>query len=188
MPGLFVPVPGSSSIPFGGQPTIKGQLYALDLEDKIDFQFNPKTFEFEQAFNWSRITYKGDFSGGDLDFQNVGPRMFDLPLLFLADPAAPPITFKTKSSGARIVHTEPGLKMPILFDYDELLAMFNFWKKPIEGKNRPTRINVVMGNRSFEGVITSLVFKELEYFQDYSVKEALITITFEEWNLERGDT
>jgi hypothetical protein len=188
MPGLFIPLPGSSTVPFMGQPTVKGQLYAMDLNDKIDFQFNPTVFEFEQAFTWSRITYKGDFSGGDLDFQNVGPRKFDLPLLFLADPAAPPINFTAESSEAEIVHKEPGLDQPILFDYDELLKMLDFWKRPIEGKNRPTRIQVVMGQRSFEGVITNLAHRELEFFRDMGVKEALITITFEEWNLERDNT
>ena len=186
MPNLFIPIPGSSSIPFAGWPTTKGQLYALDLQEKITFQYNPKTFKYGFETKWSRITYKGDFSGGDLDFNFVNPINFDLELLFIADPGAPLIDYDTYDSKAIIISADNANPSNHLFDYDELIRMFNFWwKRPVPGLNRPSRIQIVMGSRTYNGVITEVSIEELEYFKDLSVKEAKITLTFEEWNLER---
>ena len=172
---LFIPTATQAPIPFAGWPTQKGQLYNLDTNDYISFQFNPDSFDWEQVFNWAEITWQGDYHGGDLQFINAGPHTFDLPLQFLADPGAPKIGYNTPSR----ISTDMNK-----FDFGELKRTLDDWNKPIEGKGRPARIKVIMGENKFDGVVTRWKFRILDFFPDMTAKEVLMTISFREWVLD----
>lgn len=176
---LFIPTSGAAPIPFAGWPTKKGQLYNMDNNEKLSFQFNVETFEWEQKFNWAEITWKGSVSGGDLDFINSGPRTFDLPLLFLGDPGAPEIEYEIGDDNPVVRQVPGNIKM----DFEFIQKLIERWTWVMPHKGRPPRIKVVIGTRWFEGVIEELNFKLIDFFPDLTVKEALMTISFREWNL-----
>jgi hypothetical protein len=171
---LFVPTSVMGPVPFAGWPTNRGQLYNLDNDEYIGFQFNPETFEWEQPVNWVEVTWHGDFSGGDVQFINMGARVFELPLQFLADPGAPQIDHRA----AQII-SRPEDK----FDFAALKAIIDQWNRPIPGKGRPARLKIIVGHNVFEGVITRWRFKIVDFFPDMTAKEVLLTISFREWVL-----
>ena len=78
--GLFLPTSGTSVVPLSTQRLAKVQIYCLDMNESLTFQFNPETFRWERDINWAEVQWKGNDFGGDLEYINNGPRTFDLPL------------------------------------------------------------------------------------------------------------
>ncbi len=150
----------------------KGQLYNLDTDEKLWFQFNPEQFEFEQEIVWDRINPPGMANGGNPRFIHTGPYEFDLPFLFIADPSAPLIEYEAKEDGLP-VHGAYRLG-----EYKFLLNLLERWKAVILGKRRPPHIGVMMKDKMFEGVVTNWKYRETEWFESGDVRESLITISF----------
>jgi len=173
--GLFIPTSQGSSPPFSGITLVKGQLYNLDLNEFLSFQFNPNTFEWAKKINWGEITWKGNVKGGDLQFINIGPRKIDLPLLYMADPGAPEIEYTVEEA----ISTDD-LKM----DFQAIKEMIERWEGLIEGKGRPSRIRIIVGPNYFDGVVTDWSFRIVEFFSDLTAKEVLIALRFREWQLQ----
>jgi hypothetical protein len=169
---LFVPT--SISAPKIGTELVKGQLYALDLDQSIDFQFNPKTFGFKRDFNWSRNRFKGDDTGGTASFNSLGTREFDLDLIFIADPSAPVVNFEAdedlvpKDSAAQI-------------DFEAFKRILECWELPIVGLGRPTKFKVIVGENDIDCIMTAYEVIEQEFFPDLTVQEARVMFSFEEW-------
>jgi len=180
---LFIPTSKGVASPLAAMHLTKGQLYNLDTNEFISFQFNPSEFEWERMINWSEISWQGDTSGGDLAFINVGPRTYNLDLLYMADPGAPEIESKID---------DPPYAYNAKNDFQRIRKTIEKWEADIEGKGRPSAINLIMGSRdadgnltsgnSFEGVIVRSGFRLTEFFNDLSVREAIITLRFREWN------
>jgi len=167
--GLYIPTSSAGQLPLSAVCIKKGQIYNLDNNEWMNFQFNPQTFEWERSINWAETTWKGDVQGGDLSFINIGPRTFDLSLLFLADPGAPEINYKTNS-----------VKIDSFEAVEELIES---WSQIVSSKGRPARVKVIMGERFFDGVIRNYHFKIIESFEDLSAKEGILTLEFREWIL-----
>ena len=174
---LFMPT-SDYSVPIQSLPRLaKGQLYNLDSNCFIGFQFNPEKFDYRREFNWAVNSCNGDESGGDLLYLNSGPFVFDLALLFIADPGAPEMEYDTANS-----LSSPDLKM----DFRALAREINDWMAIIPSLGRPSRIRVIFGELHFDGVVTSLELNENNHFPDLSVREGLIELRFREWRQMRS--
>lgn len=172
MPTLFIPTSRELFSPSGSVQLAKGQLYNLDLNEYIGFQFNPTSFDWNQQFAWAETVWVGDDHGGDLLFSYVGPRKTELSLLYMADPGSPDIHWSVSerlSSGA------------LKFDFQALRQALERWQQKITGKGRPSRIRIIVGPNYLDGVITAIGFKISEFFEDLSAREALVTLEFREW-------
>lgn len=177
--GLFIPTSGAQP-PFTGIQLTKGQLYNLDNNEWLNFQFNPEIFDYRQEFNWGEIQWKGSEHGGDLQYTGSGPYTFDLQLLFVGEPHAPNTEY---SQGDSPTIPFSGIAGTIKIDFEFIESMLNRWTEPLENKRRPSRIKVILGPRSFMGVITNLDFRITEFFPDLSAREARLTIGFRQWEL-----
>lgn len=177
--GLFIPTSRTGKEPFTDIGLQKGQLYNLDTEEWLTFQFNPEIFSYSQQFNWGDVTWKGAEKGGDLQYVGSGPRTFNLELVFVADPHAPGMEFGSVDDGfhTRVNVTATGTTV----DFEFIETMLNHWTTPLEAKRRPSRIKIIIGPRYFRGVITSLDPRLTEFFPDMTVREAEILIGFREW-------
>ncbi len=172
--GLFLPTSGTSTIPFSSQRLSKAQIYCLDTNEFLNFQFNPSTFQWERDINWAETNWRNNDFGGDIEFINSGPRTFDLPLLYIADPGAPDIEYQPANNA-----TAPGGRK----DFEFIESLFERWASMLPAKKRPSRVRVMFGPRSFEGVIVHLDHRIVETFEDLSVREGLITVSFREWKI-----
>ena len=168
---LHIPI-GKDRLPHGDMPLTKGQLYNLDNDEWIDFQFNPEFFEWDQAINWKDFTHKGDPSGGDLQFLNIGPRTFDLALIYAADPGAPEIK--------RDIGLDGGDEMT----FERIEEVMENWRQLLPEKKRPSRIKVIIGSRTFDCIVENIRMRITEWFDDLTAREALLTLEFREWLLE----
>lgn len=174
---LFIPTSGNSVPPFTGIQLAKGQLYNLDLDRFVNFQFNPDTYENQQEDTWLPLSWYGDATGGDLVYVGSGPRTFELPLLFVADPSAPRVEY----------NTEYPLSNPTLrFDFDALEKEINRWGQKIPQFGRPSRIRVIFGPSYFDGVILSKTFRKTSFFPDLTTKEGMLMLRFREWQIRRA--
>ena len=150
----------------------KSQLYNVDLNEYIVFQFNPVTFEWERDINWGEHSWLGDTSGGDLQFLNIGPRLIDLDLMYMADPQAPTVHYK---SNFNIIGSDD------LVDFQAIKNTIEKWEKLLDGSRRPSRIGIMVGPNRFEGVIKKYRFKITEFFENLSTKEGILSLEFREW-------
>jgi hypothetical protein len=174
--GLFIPTSGAARPSYQDVHLTKGQLYNLDRDEFLTFQFNPATFAWERDTRWAEITFKGDDTGGDLQYLNTGPRTFDLPLLYIADPGAPEVIYQAAQNDM-FGHT--------VADFEFLQKLIESWEAALTDKRRPSRIKVILGQkRSFECVIKNSEYQLIEFFDDLTVREGLITLEMREWRLE----
>ena len=174
---LVLPTSGAS-LPLETGRLAKGQLYNLDLDEWLDLQFNPETFDYDRVFNYAQIAPKGTERGGDLQYLSSGPISFDLDLVFVADPSAPEIKYQAEE---RLSNNS------VRVDFEQLETMLNRWQEPLANKGRPSRIAVIIGPRRTDGVITSLTITVREFFrEDLSAREAEITIGFREWQMRQS--
>jgi len=150
----------------------KGQLYNVDLNEYIGFQFNPTSFEWSREVKWSEQNWVGNVNGGDIQFINIGPRRIELELLYIADPRAPKVDYR---SDYRIIDTGG------LVDFQAIRDTLEKWEHLIDGLKRPSRVGIVVGVNAFEGVIINTTFRITEFFEDLTPKEALVLLEFREW-------
>ena len=169
--GLFIPTSSiSTAAPFSEDNLQKGILTNLDNNEFISFQFNPETFDYEQAFNWDEISWKGSQSP-DLDFVSSGSREFDLTLVFVHEPSAPPMEIGL-NNGYGKGET----------DFETIEFMLDQWCRIVPGKARPARINLSFGDaRYFNVVITNKKIGIIEAFPDLSAKIAKLRLELKEW-------
>lgn len=170
---IFLRTPNTHS-DLRDQFVAKGQIYNLDYDQFICFQFNPTFFEWSQLFSWNAVTFRGSRRGGSLQYSHEGARTMQMDLLFMADPASPDLVYDTP-----IYLGGAGLKV----DYDRIVELFDRWQTPIQGKNRPSRLKVIVGPRAFNVVITELTHRVTEFFPDLSAREGLLSLTMREWVL-----
>jgi hypothetical protein len=178
---LVVPTLSMGRSQLETQNLVKGQLYNMDLNQKLWFQFNPTFFEWERGFNWVDIAFYGDETGGDADFISTGARTFELVLLYMADPGSPEIL----SEGVPYNVKGGGINM----DFQAIRANLELWESKLPNKGRPSRIKVIVGPNSFECLIRSSKFRITEFFRDLTAREVEITLRFREWTLgsKEGD-
>ena len=172
MPSLVLPSMGGVLPSINATKLTKGQLYNLDLNEYIGFQFNPTTFEWGQQIGWVETIWQGDDHGGDLQFTHIGPRTCEISLLYMADPGTPDLTWSVPerlSNGTT------------KFDFQALRKALERWNSKVVGKGRPSRIRIIVGPNYLDGVIKVPVFKITEFFEDLSVREAQVTLEFREW-------
>lgn len=151
----------------------KGQLYNLDLNEYLGFQFNPTTFEWSRDINWSEQNWVGGTRGGDLQFISLGPRLIELELLYIVDPRAPKVSYE---SDFAVIDPKDEL-----VDFQAIRSTIEKWEELLDGIRRPSRVKIIVGPNGFEGVITSSTFRITEFFEDLTAKEALFLLEFREW-------
>jgi hypothetical protein len=159
---------------FASKPVNKGQLYNIDLNEFISFQFNPEALEWARTFKWGEHNWVGNTRGGDVQFINLEPRLIDIDLLFMAEPRAPQIEYK---SDFKIIDANG------LVDFNAIKATIEKWEKPLPGIRRPSRVGILMGDNVFEGVLKSYTMRINEFFKDLSPKEGILMLEFREWQL-----
>jgi len=169
---LFIPTRDLDIEIYTNATIQKGQLYNLDLDQWINFQFNPTAFEWGRETKWSEHNFVGGLNGGDLQFINVGPRKVDLDLLFIADPRAPLVNYEANFNI---------LDANGLVDFQAVKETIEAWEELLPQLLRPSRIAIVVGPNVFEGVILNSQMRITEFFEDLTPKEAMLTIGFREW-------
>ena len=161
---------------------VKGQLYNLDLNEMLGFQFNPETFGWDRDLNWAEISWKGAEKGGDLQYVNAGPITFDLDLIFVADPHAPEMMYQTGSNHPVV----PSMQASIKMDFEFIEETVNKWADPLPNLGRPSRIKIILGGRSFLGVITTYSFEITDFFEDLTARHGRLSIGFREWQPQQA--
>jgi hypothetical protein len=152
----------------------RGQLYNIDNNQYLNFQFNPTSFEWARDVKWSERNWVGSTRGGDVQFINIGPRRLSLELLFVADPRAPEVNFEADF---------PVIDQHGLVDFKSITDTIENWIELIEGVKRPSRIGIIVGPNVFEGVLLNITPRITDFFEDLSAKEALLLLEFREWLL-----
>jgi hypothetical protein len=176
--GLYIPTSGASQEVASGMALVRGQLYNLDLNEILGFQFNPETFSWDRDLNWAEISWKGAEKGGDLQYVNAGPITFDLDLVYLAEPHAPSIEHNCPEN----LTGDYGLPV----DFEQVEALILRWMTPLENVGRPSRIKVILGDRSFLGVITTHSFEITDFFEDLTARHGRLSIGFREWQPQQA--
>jgi hypothetical protein len=149
----------------------KGELYNLDLNEFIKFQFNPNSFEWHRDIKWGEHNWVGNSRGGDVQFINLGPRIGELELLFMSDPTSPSIDY---SSDYNIMNSG-------LVNFSAIEYTIEKWISPLPLNKRPSRIALIIGNNIFKCVILSYDMRITEFFRDLSPKEAFLGLELREW-------
>lgn len=171
---LFIPTSRGAAVPPGNRTLAKGQIYNLDNDQYLGFQYNPTSFEWDRQIMWAEQTWRGDTTGGDMDFINLGPHKFDLSLLYLADPGAAGIDHATD---------EPIVNGLVPMDFQAIIRTLDGWTAVVPAKGRPARVRVIVGPNYFDGAFLRLGYKITEFFEDLSAREALVNFEFREWRL-----
>jgi hypothetical protein len=174
---LFMPTSNYSAPPFTSDRLVKGQLYNLDLDRMLGFQFNPENLEYGWSINWATLTSNRDDTGGDLYYLNSTAEEFEIPLLFAADPGAPDLRYRTNRS-----LSTSDLKM----DFHAIVDEIREWCAPIRELGRPSRVRVIFGKTYFDAVILSVNVKQSEHFPDLAVWEGMIGVRFRKWQMRRA--
>jgi hypothetical protein len=176
--GLYIPTSGASQEIASGMALVKGQLYNLDLNEMLGFQFNPETFSWDQDHNWAEISWKGAEKGGDLQYVNAGPITFDLDLIYIAEPHAPNVGHNCPEE----LTGDYGLPV----DFEQIEALVTRWKNPMENLGRPGRIRVILGPRFFDGVMLTVSFEITQFFEDLTARKARLSIPFRQWQPQQA--
>ncbi len=174
---LFLATSGSAPIPDNIARLTKGELYNLDLNESLGFQFNPERLRTDKNFEWLDVAWLGSKDGGDLQYKGSGPTTFDLDLRFVALPGAPRIQ---SDAGERV---SPSDDLPM--DFEAIEETLRRWSQDVEGKRRPSRIKVILGERAFNCVITRIGSEVTAFFEDLTAREAILTIGFRQWELTK---
>ena len=153
----------------------KGQIYNLDTNEFIGFQFNPRDVIWSRQINYADISWKGSNKGGDIEYLNSGPRKMEISLQYMADPGSPDIDYHINSNNGISTHI---LKM----DFQVLLETIERWEEVIEDKGRPSRLKIIMGSNGFNCVVINSEIRISETFSDLSVREGFITLRLREWS------
>lgn len=167
---LFIPTSHKSNAPFP-ITVMKGQLYNLDTNESLNFQFNPSSLEWERATRWGETKWKGDHTGGDIDYIYTDPHTLNIPLLYISEPGAPRVDYNATE---RIMDNG-------IVDFQQIKQLIDRWEKPLYRIGRPSRILVIFGPNSFECVIINSNFKITEFFEDLTPREALLNLDFRVW-------
>lgn len=170
---LFIPTSQASTPQ--NEAVKKGQLYNLDTDEYIDFQFNPENFEWSKNINWVNVSWQGDVRGGDFSFISVGPNAFELELRFLDQPGAPDIAFRVNDG---LAISTPGIERA---NFQAIKSTIDRWAEKPDASGKPALIAVIIGPNSFEGVITQKGYRINEWFNDLYVKDAIVRLRISEW-------
>ena len=174
---LFIPTSTYSEPPFTSESLAKGEIYNLDLDRLLAFQFNPETFEYGWALNWATLTSNRDDTGGDLFYINSTAEEFEIPLLFMADPGAPDLRYRTDRQLSTAYDK---------IDFHAIVEEIREWCRPIREKGRPSRVRVIFGREHFDAAILAVNVKQNDHFADLTVWEGLIGIRFRKWQMRRA--
>jgi hypothetical protein len=150
-----------------------GELYNLDADSKVLFQFNKDEFEESRSINWAQISSVGANSN-QFQYINRGSRQFELPLLFIADKGMPPV--KIDGFMSPFVTSED-----LTVDIDVLYQELDSWTEELPSLGRPSFIKIFICSMEYTGFIKELRRRVLDSFEDGSTRRALITIQFQEW-------
>ncbi len=152
----------------------KGQLYNLDDNKKIWFQFNPEEHEDSIPIRWADIKSLGTPSN---QYQYLGESgsSFDLTLLFIADIHMP----KVKTQGAVDPNITPdGQAVSFKALYNEIRS----WVKPREDTGLPSMISIIFNDDfAYEGFVRELRKRILDQYENGITRRATITLQFQEW-------
>jgi|GEM_PF-3317074 len=169
---LFVPTGIAEH--FQERSVVKGELYNLDENRTIGFQFNPETLDINEEFGWTETGFRGHPSV-DMAYTGTKPRTFDLNLRWVADPIAP--NFETQN-------TNLSVKVDYMkADFDKIMEELRLWMAPIPDKGRPCMVQVIFGvAHSYIGVITSMTPSYKRMFDNATARYSELRISFKEWS------
>lgn len=172
---LFVPTGIAESFEhFDRRTVVKGQLYNLDEQRIIGFQFNPEMLDINEEFGWTETGFRGAPSV-DLAYTGTKLRTFDLTLRYVADPIAPDFETSNTITPVKVDYVKA--------DFDKILAELRHWMEPLEGKGRPCRAAVIFGDpHNYEGVITALNPSYKRMFDNATARYSELRISFKEWS------
>jgi len=174
---LYIPSPRLSyRTDFSEVPVKTGQLYNLDDDKSISFQFNPSEFSWQEEHNWSTQKYTGN-PGKQLQYLGCTGRVFTLELEFHADPWFP----RVQLSGDVDPSITPDPDRTAV-DFDKLVDEFRSWIKERPDKKRPSYIRIILPNKEeFDGIVRSATKQILSVYADGVVQHGKLIFNFEEW-------
>lgn len=170
---LFVPDPTGRQ-GFDARSIYKGQIYNVDDNEKMSFQFNPEAFRWTSTDVWVP-TGIGVF-GRDVSYVREESSEFGLTLLFVADPGAPAL----KSEGVKedISPVQDGIQA----DFDQVVVMLDRWRARRPDSGRPSLLKLIISpGLYFDAVITKVERAILERFEDGSTREGQLDMNFLVW-------
>lgn len=178
--GLFLPTSGSAQVPVSSSAVRKGQLYNLDLDEKISFQFNPQPISWRRRTSYAEFYSHGETSGGDIEFLFTGPRQLELDLIFTDEPGAPALDYYVQPP-------REGNSAEFGADFEFVVRLFERWMEPsAESGNRIPLLRLILAaSTNITGIITAVEPQIVNQFEDGSVREGRITLEFRQWNRDR---
>jgi len=163
---------GRYSLGYESKAVQRGQIYNMELDEKIWFQFNPENFEWEEPFDW--VSTGTGIYGHDIQYMGQGDVAFNLSLLFIADPNAPKVI--TENIAEIAVYDKKSA------DFDSIIWMFQRWCRPNLDTGRPSQLRVIYGKHYWDGIITRARYKIIEKFESGNIREGQIILSFRKWS------
>lgn len=152
----------------------KGQLYNLDDDRKVWFQFNPRNFEWSRVIKWTDQSFIGAPSIHH-QYLGRGQREFELTLLYIGDFGMPEVEIKNTRHDIK-----PG---DVEVDFDELVREIDAWTEEREDYGRPSFIGIYIANEEFRGFIRDIKKRVIDQYKDQSTRRGEVTIRFQEWEV-----
>jgi hypothetical protein len=174
---LFIPTSNLLDRPSLAEQYVQvGELYNLDDNKKIKFQFNPQEYEFGKTYNWAAIDSIGAPSAR---YHYLGQKddMFELQLLFIADLGMPPVVLEGIPNSL-ITPDE------VVVDFDELFKELQLWNDERPAEGRPSYMRIIIGTDTIEGVITNMRKRVLDQFSNLKTRRGQITIQVQPCEVE----
>lgn len=172
---LFIPTSNLLKKPeLAAQYVAVGQLYNLDDDKKICFQFNPEEHEIGRTYNWADIPSIGAPSN-HYDYLSQKDTLFELQLLFIADIGTPPVATE---GGVNPLITPDD----VVVDFDELYNEILQWLEEREAEGRPSFLRIIIGKDTLTGFVKGDIKKRvLDLFPGGSARRGLLTMQFQPW-------
>jgi len=180
---LFIPTSNLLKSPeLAGQYVAVGELYNLDDNKKICFQFNPEEYEIGRTYNWADLDSVGAPSN-HYNYISQKDVLFELQLLFIADIGTPPVT--TEGGVSPLITP----KNDVVVDFDELCNELFQWLEEREAEGRPSFLRIFIGKDSLTGFVKGDLKKRVldlfpggtEAHPKPSARRGLLTMQFQPW-------
>jgi hypothetical protein len=172
---IVIPLRSALSVP--DMATIaRAQLYNLDQNEFIEFQFNPRGSEPGMDFGWGDDGFSGS-DKVDTQFLGQGQTEFELASEWIVDPGAPVIDHNVAEP---CVHEDAAGNKLIMIG--AVLVAFERWAAIRIDSRRPSLIRVIWpDNRWYEGRLVRLSHRIEERFASGEARRATVRMGFKEW-------
>lgn len=157
------------------RPTVQAQLYNLDNDEFLNFQFMPRDASSTDV-NWSEEGWRGS-DRTHRQFLGVSQASVEISADFWVDPGAPNISCSTDPP---VNYTDTAGNS--LVSIESLVVVLNSWWLNIsETEGRPALLRFIRPEGSLDGIVTRFGYTPQERFPDGTIRRVTINIGFRQW-------